>query len=186
MVLIQASDVGRGAWWRLTHDGAIVPLTAHRGHAADIERSPALRAASLAKSVPRRAVMSGLAALWVHGWRAPGPSPQAIEVAVPRGCHPGAPPDIAAGTWSFVTDQAATRQATLIGGVAIASPEHAVASALARAPLSVALDAAWWALTVALVEPTAVRTAMRANASGTERSRATSAWNALCAASGAR
>jgi len=186
MVLVYASDVGTGAWSRMVRDGAIVPLTRSSGHAADVDRTPALRAASLASVVPQRAVLTGLAALWVHGWEAGSAAPLLLEVAVPRGCHPGVPPSTDPHRWSFVTDQATCRTATVVGGVRVADASHAVAAALARGPLASAIAAAFCALATQLLDAGAVDSAMTDSAHGDAGKRARSAWNAVCAATGGR
>ena len=186
MVLVLASDVGQLAWSRMIRDGVVAPLSRGSGHAADAERSSALRAASLASVVPRRATITGLAALWVHGWEGDAAAPLALEIAVPRGCHPGTPRGADAAHWSFVTDQATCRTAIVVGGVLVADAPHAAASALARAPLAQAIAASVWALSLALIDPTTGHAAIRDCARGAASNRAHSAWNAACAATGAR
>jgi len=186
MVLVYASDVGAGAWSRMVRDGAIVALTVGSGHPADVERSPALRAASLAIYVPRRAVLTGLGALWVHGWEAASAAPPLLEVAVPRGCHPGVPPSTDTHRWSFVTDQATCRTAIVVGGVRVADASHAAAAALARGPLASAIAAAVWALSVSLIEADAVDATITDSTHGDTGKRARSAWNAVCAATDGR
>jgi len=186
MVLILASDVGRPAWTRMIRDGVVAPLAPGSGHAADVHRSPTLRAASFASVVPQRAVLTGLAALWVHGWGGDSASPPLLEVAVPRGCHPGVPPNADPHRWSFVTDQATCQSATVVGGVRVADASHAAAAALARGPLASAIAAALWALTAQLLDADAVEATIRDCSHGAAGKRAHSAWNAACAATGGR
>lgn len=186
MTLVYASDVGEPAWARMVRDGVVTPLTRGSGHAADALRSPALRAASVASWVPRRAALSGLAALWVYGWHARRPAPAAIEVAVERGSHPGTPPGVDASAWAFVTDQEAVRSSRVIGGVAVACVGQALGASLARAPLALAIEAAFWARAHGLVDDAAVRASLRTITQGDSRARARSAWDAVWSASGAR
>jgi hypothetical protein len=186
MVLVEAADVGVAAWRRMVREGVITPLTDTSGHARDIRGSSALRAMSVTHAVPQRASLTGLCALWIYGWNADAAGPALIEVTVPRGSHPDAPPGVDASRWSFVTDQIACRTAQLVGGVAVVLPAHAVAGALARAPLAWALESAWWALRVGLVDTATVNSALHATGRTRSSARARSAWDALCAASGDR
>jgi hypothetical protein len=185
MALLYATDVGEAAWQRMVRDGVVVVLRHGVGHSPTTERSAALRAASLAAAVPRRATLAGAAALWVHGWRADGPAPQRIAVAVPRGCHPDPPLGFSTPWWQFVTDRAACAAASIIGGVSVTDVGSALRSVLAREDLGQAIDAAWWALSEARIDEGSGTRIIAAGARGPARQRALAAWNAACAASGA-
>jgi len=170
----------------MIRDGVVESLTPGTGHAADEGRSPALRAASLALAVPRRAALTGLAALWVHGWEGGSAAPPLLEVAVRRGCHPGAPKGTDSLDWAFVTDQATCRSATVVGGVLVADATHAAAAALARGSLAPAIGALLWAVTQALIDPKMFEATLLESTFGGNQLRARSAWDAACEAIGAR
>jgi len=169
----------------MVRDGVVVALRPGVGHSPATGRSAALRAASLAAAVPRRATLAGAAALWVHGWRADGPAPSRIEVAVPRGCHPDPPPGFLTPWWRFVTDRATCASASVIGGVSVADAASALGSLLARGDLGEAIQAAWWALSEGGIDKASGAAAIAAGARGRPRQRAVAAWNAVCAAAGA-
>ncbi|NYI41337.1 hypothetical protein [Demequina lutea] len=185
MALLYATDVGESAWQRMTRDGVVVLLRPGVGHASTAERSAALRAASLAAAVPRRATLAGAAALWVHGWRADGAAPRRIDVAVPRGCHPDPPPGFFTPWWQFVTDRAACAAASTIGGVSVTDVGSALRPLLSRGDLGEALDAAWWALSKGRIDEASGTRAIATGTRGLPRQRALAAWNAVCKASGA-
>lgn len=185
MALLYATDVGEVAWQRMARDGVVVVLRHGVGHSSTTVRSAALRAASLAAAVPRRATLAGAAALWVHGWRADGAAPQGIQVAVPRGCHPDPPPGFFTPSWQFVTDGAACAAAISIGGVSVTDVGHALRSVLARGDLGEAIEAGWWALSQGSIDRAAGAAAITAGARGQSRQRALAAWNAVCTAAGA-
>lgn len=185
MALLYATDVGDAAWQRMVRDGVVVVLRQGVGHSPTTARTAALRAASLAAAVPRRATLAGAAALWVHGWRADGRAPQSIEVAVPRGCHPDPPPGFSTTWWQFVTDRGACAAASIVGGVSVTDVGNALRSVLARGDLGEAIDAAWWALSEGRIDEGSGSRIIAAGARGPARQRALAAWNAACTASGA-
>ncbi len=184
MALLEATDVGPAVWQRLCRDRVVVPLRPGIGHSPTTERTAALRAASLAAAVPRKATLAGAAALWVHGWRADDMAPDLIDVAVPRGCHPDAPPGFLEPWWRFTTDSAACAAATVIGGVRVTDVGNALRFVLARADLGEAIEAAWWALSERLVDRRSGESLIGAGARGEPRRRALSAWKTVCAAAG--
>lgn len=185
MALLYATDVGEASWQRMVRDGVVVVLRHGVGHSSTTERSAALRAASLAAAVPRRATLAGAAALWVHGWRADGAAPQRVDVAVPRGCHPDPPPGFSTPWWQFVTDRAACAAASMIGGVSVTDVGSALRCVLASGDLGAAIDAAWWALSEGRIDEGSGNRIIAAGARGPARQRALAAWNAVCSASGA-
>jgi hypothetical protein len=185
MALLYATDVGEAAWQRMVRDGVVVVLRDGVGHSPTTERSAALRAASLAAAVPRRATLAGAAALWVRGWRADDAAPRGIEVAVPRGCHPDPPPGFSTPCWHFVTDRAVCAAASIVGGVSVTDVGSALRSVLACGDLGEAIDAAWWALSEGRIEEGSGSRIIAAGARGPSRQRALAAWNAVCAAAGA-
>ncbi len=185
MALLYATDVGEAAWQRMVRDGVVMVLRHGVGHSSTTERSAALRAASLAAAVPRRATLAGAAALWVHGWRADGAAPRGIEVAVPRGCHPDPPPGFSTPWWQFTTDRTACAAASVVGGVSVTDVGSALSSVLATGSLGAAIEAAWWALSEGRIDEGSGIRIIAAGARGQARQRALAAWNAVCAASGA-
>lgn len=182
MMLIDRAAVGTGAYARMVRDGVVVPLDRHCGHPADIAPSPVVRAAALAHAVTTHGALSGLAALWVYGWRAGWPPPGEIEVAVARGSHPDPPCAFAPGVWRFVTETNARRSARSVGQVRVVSPAHATAAALMRAPLEAAIPAAAWALSQRLVSRESVRSAIASGPRGPAARRGQAAWEAVSAA----
>ncbi len=185
MALLYATDVGEASWQRMARDGVVVVLRAGVGHASTTERTRALRAASLAAAVPRRATLAGAAALWVHGWGADDAAPRRIDVAVPRGCHPDPPAGFFTPWWTFVTDHAACAAASTIGGVSVTDVGNAVRSLLSKGDLGEAVEASWWALSEGRIDFCSGIAAITAGARGLPRQRALAAWNAVCTAAGA-
>ncbi len=83
-------DVGPLSHARLVRDGALVAVERGTARAPDIPDSRGVRALAAVARVPAHTVLTGLAALWVHGWV---PSPPATWHAVgarglyrPAGC----------------------------------------------------------------------------------------------------
>ncbi len=185
MALLYATDMGDAAWQRMARDGVVVVLRPGVGHASTTERTRALRAASLAAAVPRRATLAGAAALWVHGWGADDAAPRRIDVAVPRGCHPDPPPGFFASGWQFVTDQATCAAASTIADVSVADVGNALRSVLSKGDLGEAVEAAWWALAEGRLDFGSGTAIIAAGARGLPRQRALAAWNAVCTAAGA-
>lgn len=185
MVLLYATDVGDAAWQRMARDGVVMVLHPGVGHASTTERTRALRAASLATAVPRRATLAGAAALWVHGWGADDVAPSRIDVAVPRGCHPDPPPGFFAPWWHFVTDRSACASASIIGGVSVTDVGNALRSLLSKGNLGEAVEAAWWAISEGRIDRDSGTATIAAGTRGLPRQRALAAWNAVCAARGA-
>ncbi len=185
MVLLYATDVGEAAWQRMARDVTVVVLRSGVGHAPTTVRSPALRAASLAAAVPRRATLAGASALWVHGWKADEAAPNHIDVAVPRGCHPDPPPGFFAPWWHFVTDRTACAAASHIGGVSVTDVKSALRGVLSKGDLGDAVAAAWWALSEGRLTQDSGRAYLAADTRGASRQRALATWEAVCAAAGA-
>jgi len=185
MVLLYATDVGDAAWQRMVRDGVVAVLGPGIGHAPTTERTSALRAASLAAAVPRRATLAGPAALWVHGWRADNAAPRRIDVAVPRGCHPDPPPGYFAPWWQFVTDQSTCAASRAVGGVSVTDVGNALRSLLCKGDLGEAVEAAWWALNEGKIDRASGAETIASGATALPRQRALAAWNAVCASSGA-
>ncbi|NTV39156.1 MAG: hypothetical protein HGA51_04255 [Demequinaceae bacterium] len=185
MALLYATDVGEAAWQRMAHDGIVVPLRPGVGHASTTERTPALRAASLAAAIPRRAALAGAAALWVHGWGGDESAPRRIDIAVPRGCHPDPPPGFFTPWWQFVTDPATVAAATSIGGVPVADVGNALRSLLSGGSSREAIEGAWWALSQGRIDRAAGTACIAAGARGQGRRRALTTWSTVCAAAGA-
>jgi len=183
MALLYATDVGDAAWQRMVCDGVVAVLGPGVGRAPTTECSSALRAASLAAAVPRRATLAGAAALWVHGWGADNAAPRRIDVAVPRGCHPDPPPGYFAPWWQFVTDQSTCAAARTVGGVSVTDVGSALRSLLSKGDLGEAVEAAWWALAAGKIDRAYGAASIASVASALPRQRALAAWNAVCAAS---
>ena len=179
MLLIEPAAVGPGAYARMVRDGLVTPLSARWGHAADVPPSAPLRSAVLAHAVTTHGALSGLAALWVYGWRGDFAPPRETEVAVARGSHPDPPVTVPPGTWRFVTETRARGSARLVGSVRVVAPPHAVAAALMRSPLGTAIPAAMWALTHRMVTEEAVRAALASGRRGAAARRGLAAWEAI-------
>ncbi len=179
MILVDDAHVGRGAYARMVADRVVVPLGARRARPADVPSSLSLRALSLAHVVPTRAALSGLAALWVHGWAPGTTAPRHVEVVVTRGAHPDAPPSSDALGWRLVTDTVAWQRAVPAGGIRVAAADDAAAAALLRAPLALALPAAAWALREAGASVPGIDAALERAGRAASATRARSALSAL-------
>lgn len=178
-MLISPADVGTAAWSRLLGDGMIQPLARGCALPSDLSPEPALRAAAVAWLVPARTAVTGLCALWVHG-ALDGPRPMPFTVAAQRGRHPDAPVGVPASAWTWHTDGIAWAAATRIAGVNVASPAHAIATALRVDDLASALPAAARALQEGLCGPQDVQNAIaEGSVAHAGRARQASAWRAL-------
>lgn len=137
MLLLTARSLGAVTVDRLVRDRMATALGPTCAIATDLASSPSLAAIALADAVPTKGALHGNAALWVWSG-ACVPWSGAVEVAVPRGCHPDQPP---AWTqpWRYVTDGLAVTRAVARGGVKVAAIDDAAAAALARADLGLAL-----------------------------------------------
>ena len=145
MLLVTPAHVGAAAWHRLVRDAALIPLSEDSAlPAGDVDLTAtsgqALRAASLEWALPRRAVLTGLSALWVRGY-VPGPVAWRVDVAVPRGCHPDPPAGSTMRSWEWHSDSAACAASTRMGPVPIAMSAHASVVALRRSNHALAIPA---------------------------------------------
>ncbi|WP_062464566.1 hypothetical protein [Demequina soli] len=123
MILLRADEVGRLAYARLARDHAIAPLTPGTARPIDVPDSPGLRALAAAPRVPGHVVLTGLAALWVHGWlTAP---PLAWHAVGLRGLY--RPPGALVMLHSGVTARLGIRTPS---GLALAPPPRACVDAL--------------------------------------------------------
>lgn len=145
MLVITPDHVGTVAYARLVRDHAVQPLTTVAALPSDINTHAELKARALAWAVPRRGVVSGTAALWVHGC-VPGALPRSIEIAVPRGANPDGPPHTLGYQWSVVTDPVAILAAKSLGGVGVTSPAAACVAALRRDDHTLAIPATFEAI----------------------------------------
>ena len=85
MLLVTPGAVGRPAYARMLRDGTLAPFAPGSARPADVPDSPALRAHHAAGRVPAHTVLTGIAALWVHGLVAV--APPTWHVAGARGLH---------------------------------------------------------------------------------------------------
>lgn len=184
MLVVTPDDVGAAAFGRLIRDKALRPLTPLAALPADIPGSALLRAEAMEWAVPRRGVVSGLAALWVHG-SLPGEAPLSIEVAVPRGANPDGPRERYGYTWSIVTEPMAVETALWIGSVRVAGPAAACVAALRRADHRTAIRAVMTALRQGLCTVADIDMVIRAHTRrGRGYERMLSAWQEIRACYG--
>lgn len=179
MLVVTPADVGAIAFDRLIRDKALRPLTPIAALPTDVPCSAVLRAQSMAWAVPRRSVVNGLAALWVHGSLS-GEAPTSIEVAVPRGANPDAPGERYGYGWSMVTEPIAVATAQSIGSVGVAAPAVACVAALRRADHGPAIRAVITSLRQRLCSVTDIDAVIRAHTRrGRGYDRMLSAWREI-------
>lgn len=85
MLIVTPALVGRPAHARMVRDGTLVPFAPGAALPADVPDSPGLRALHASARVPAHTVLTGAAALWIHGIVPVAPS--AWHVVGPRGLH---------------------------------------------------------------------------------------------------
>lgn len=85
MLIVTPELVGRRPFARMLRDGTLVPFAPGAALPHDIADSPALRAHHAASRVPAHTVLTGTAALWVHGIVPTAPCEW--TVTGPRGLH---------------------------------------------------------------------------------------------------
>ncbi|WP_156162308.1 hypothetical protein [Demequina iriomotensis] len=138
MILLRATDLGPLAFARAVREGALVPVADGAARPPDVPDSPGLRALAAAPRVPGWSVLSGSAALWVHGWRdRPPPTWHAVG---PRGQQ--RPRRCLVALHSGVTAAVPDR----IGPLRVAPPARACVDALRWEPPRPALAAVLAAL----------------------------------------
>ncbi|MCB2414072.1 hypothetical protein LGT39_14575 [Demequina sp. TTPB684] len=182
MLVVTTEDVGGAALARMRRDGVLTALTDDAGAAHGPVPLSVARALSLRAWVPRRAAVTGLAALWVHGAMRGKLSPAVVEVVVPRGAHPDVPLGIPRCRWSFCTNPGAYARAATIAGVRVVHPADAVASALRGASLEEAIPAVYSVVTLRLASTEELRGAVWAHQGGAGSTRMRAAWQAVSGA----
>ena len=145
MFLVSPADIGSAAWRRMVQEATLIPLTEAAASPADHDlfgtgNGAGVRATTLAWALTRRAAVTGLAALWVHGL-VPGAATWRIDVAVPRGWHPDPPACATLRNWDWHSDSAACESATVLAEVPVADAAHAAITALRRADHALAIPA---------------------------------------------
>ncbi|SEI87065.1 hypothetical protein [Demequina mangrovi] len=122
MILVHPDTTGPLAYVRLVRDGTVAAVTREAARPTDVPDSPGLRALGAAPRVPAHTVLTGTAALWVHGWRDAPPSTWHAVGA--RGLYrpPGCLVELHSG--------ATARSGARIGPVRIAPPPRACLDAL--------------------------------------------------------
>lgn len=175
-LVVTPSLIGVGAYARLIRDDCVRELSTGVAAPPVLACLPHVRAASVAHLVPARGALTGVSALWVHGWAANGPLPAAITVAARPGVRLSEPAGTLAA-WRAVTHEGSVEHAEAIGGTAVAHPAGAVATALAHDSLRHAIPAAWWALDALGVRPRDIEALLPRRGPCTRR--AWSAWRAV-------
>lgn len=175
-IVVTPALIGVGAYARLVRDSSLQELCAGVAASHTLASLPQIRASSLAPSVPRRGALTGVSALWVHGWRAAEPMPVPVTIAGRPGVRLSEPVGTTV-TWRSVTHDASVTSASMIAGVAVARPSAAIAMALSHDTLDHALPASWWALEVERAAAPDVE--MLLPRKGPASRRAWSAWRAL-------
>lgn len=179
MLVLSPDDVGAAAYRRLALDRLIAPLAPGRALPCDLTVSAPLRAAAVSRLVPARAALTGLSALWLHGF-VDGLCPLPLRVAVPRGAHPDPPPGASSLAWAWHTDGQGWDSASDASGVAAVSFAHAAATALRLDDLAVALPAVARAVREGGCGVAEIDDAVGAGTGTLEgRQRQLSAWRAL-------
>ncbi len=126
-------DVGPLAYARLLRDGALAVAIRGTARPRDIPDSPGLRAIVAAPRVPAHTVLTGLAALWTHGWL---PAPPSTWHAVgARGLYRPA------GCLVELHSGRTATHAVRIGPLRVAAPARACLDALRWEPPEPALRA---------------------------------------------
>lgn len=179
MLVLTAHDVGPVAYARLVRDRAVQPLTTLMALPADVGINATLKAQSLSWAVPKRGVISGLAALWIHGC-VPGTAPRHIEIAVPRGAHPDPPSDEFGYVWAAVTEPVAVLASSAWGGIGVTSPAAASVAALRRDDHTDAIPAVCAAISRRLCTVSEIETVVGSHSRrGRGYDRMYSAWREL-------
>lgn len=174
---IQPETFGPGAYARAVRDGTAREITAGLAIPSDVARDRTARISLLAGLVPRDAALTGLAALWVHGWPATEPLTWPVTVAVRRGARPDAPLHSPFAR-RIVTDSRGIASARAhVTGVLVCLPDVALAVALTREPLEWGLRAGAWALRSGTASERGVSMALAR--CRVARQRGLSAWDAL-------
>lgn len=178
-LVVTPANLGTGAFARLIRDGALQELSAGVAASQSLAALPHVRAAALAHLVPRRGVLTGLSALWVHGWLSEAPLPAPVTVAAITGVRLSEPVG-AHIPWRAVIHDGSITYATSVGAIPVALPEPAVAMALSHDALEQAIPAAWWALTHCHVSTRAIGELLPRR--GPTARRASAAWRTVTAA----
>ena len=178
-LVVTPAVLGVGAFARLVRDGVVRELSTGSAAPHVLAALPLVRAASLAHFVPARGALTGLAALWVHGWRSRHPLCTPITIAAPTGVRLSEPAG-ALVRWRAVTHDGSLAHSRSLAGVAVADPAAALAMALSHDALADAIPAAWWALRTDSALATQVDKLLPKR--GPSARRAASAWRAVTTA----
>lgn len=168
--------LGVGAFARLIRDGALSEVGVGVAVPPSMAGSRTVRAACMAGLVPTGGTLTGLGALWVHGWRADEVARWPITVATTRGLHLSEP-DATYVPWRCVTHNASVTHSLVFDGVRVSDAHAAIAMSLCHDPLELAIPAAWFALDTGLTRPEHVDAVMPRR--GPHAPRGKSAWHAL-------
>ncbi|MDN4474516.1 hypothetical protein QQX09_01450 [Demequina sp. SYSU T00192] len=146
MILLRAADVGRPAFARLARQRIVAPHGPGVARPLDVPDSPGLRALAASPRVPAHVVLTGTAALWVHGWV--DDAPVAWHAVGHRGLY--RPPHAEVALHSGVTARMGVR---VEGGLMLAPPARACVDALRWEEPAVALAAVCGALAAGRIGP---------------------------------
>ncbi|WP_062311651.1 hypothetical protein [Demequina rhizosphaerae] len=146
MILLRAEDVGRPAFARLSRQRIVAPHGPGAARPRDVPDSPGLRALAAAPRVPSHVVLTGIAALWVHGWV--DDAPVEWHAVGLRGLY--RPPGTEVALHSGATARLGVR---VEGGLALAPPARACLDALRWEPPAEALAAVCGAVAAGRIGP---------------------------------
>ncbi|WP_062466446.1 hypothetical protein [Demequina maris] len=153
MILLRCDDVGRPAFARLVRQRIVAPHGPGAARPLDVPDSPGLRALATAPRVPSHVVLTGTAALWVHGWV--DDAPVAWHAVGLRGLY--RPPGTEVALHSGVTARLGMR---VDGGLLLAPPARACLDALRWEPPAGALAAVCGAIAEGRIVPADLRDAL--------------------------
>ena len=179
MFVVSRDAVGAVAFSRLIREGVIHEVIGAWALPCDVASTPAARRHLIAPLIPAHAWVTGLAALWVHGWRSRHPLCTPITIAAPTGVRLSEPAG-ALVRWRAVTHDGSLAHSRSLAGVVVADPAAALAMALSHDALADAIPAAWWALRTHSALATQVDKLLPRR--GPSARRAASAWRAVTTA----
>ncbi|WP_062202202.1 hypothetical protein [Demequina salsinemoris] len=176
MILVRESEIGSPGYARAVREGSLMPLTATSGAPVDIPASPTLRGLALSVDIPRGAVVSGLAGIWVLRG---GLLPSTVDVVRRSGSHRARTSPRGAQRIRIHAAGATELPTVAAGPLAVAAPARCLVDALRWAPLRLAIPLVWRELRDDGVSEREVTAALLTTAPDRARVRAASAWSAI-------
>lgn len=139
MLIVSRSDVGASAFDRLVRERLLHEAIGEHALPRDVRATVSLRWRMIEPWVPAHTWVTGLAALWLHGF---APAPAAVDVVGSRGLH-----RVPASTSTLrLVFHSGSPAGLLTGRVRSADVTRASMDALAHSPAHLALPAVYGAI----------------------------------------